>query len=802
MSSFLSELARSFRSLALTPGATFTAAMALGLAMAANGLVFSLVHGVLLRPLPYREPERLVMVWSTQAGRGAERSSVSAPDFIDFRDRTDAFESLAAMRLSSFAVGAAEPEQANGAMVSANFFDLLGLAPQLGRYFVSSEERAAQERLVVLSEPFWRRAFAGDPGVLGREVLIDGRARTVVGIAPAVLRLPGKVDLWLPASFEAAGAPRGGRYWLVVGRLRRGISLPAAQQQLHRVAESLAQEYPETHRGWSAAIVALHEQMIEPARPALRVLFAAVWTLLLIAGVNTANILLLRGLHRQGELALRVVLGGGAGDLARLLFCESLALALLAGLGGMVVETWGTQIVRRYAAGVFPRGDEVTIDSRVVLYNLGLVVLAGACCALLPLVHALRQRAGAVLQGDSRLAGRRLQGLVVVAQVGASLALLVTVLLLAKSFHRLRSTDPGFDTAGVVSAKLTLSASRYGEARTRGDYYSRVLEQVEALPGVESAALASELPLSGSTRTSSFSIEEAVPPQTGERPAADVHAVSPSYFAVMGIRLLDGRTFAAADAARQGVAVINRVAQRQFWPEGDPIGRRLSIGGPREDDLYGGPLSREILGVVADVRHHGLGEAARPQIYIPLEQDLPLAATLVVRSRAGFDRLAGPLRQAALAIDREQPLGTLQTLESLVSSSLQQRRLQLVLLGGFAALSLLLTASGIYAVMSYVALRRVREIGLRFALGAQRRAILALLLKQSLRLTLLGLVVGLALSWGSTRLLEHALYQVRPADLAVYLAATLLVLVTALLAVLVPASRALRVDPALALREP
>ncbi|HVT14751.1 MAG TPA: ABC transporter permease [Thermoanaerobaculia bacterium] len=797
-------LARGLRRLARAPGAVGTAVVTLGVAIGANVLLFAAVRGI-LHPVAYPDAQRLVVLWSTNPAQGIARSSISAADFHDVREAAHAFSAMAAMRRGTAVLERekGEAQEVSAAEVSASFFELLGTPPALGRYFKPEEVAAGGS--VVLGSRLWHSAFGGSGEIVGKTVRLDDRPVTVVGVAPPELVTPGGAEAWLATAFGREEGQRGGRSLTVLARLRPGRSESQAAGELRGVAAGLAKQFPDTNRGWSLGLTPLEEEVGGPQRSAVVVLFGAVWLFLAAACVNVASLLLARAVARDREMAIRLALGARRGHLVRWALGESGAVALAGGALGVLLSRWIPHLLALRAPRSLGRFAVAAAGWQEWAYSFGLLCVVAAGCGLLPALRALHlRRVWLQIERLRAEAGRvlgRFQRVLLVGQVAVTAPLVVGFLVLAQSFLRLDRIAPGFDARGVTVARINLSAERYAAAPRRADYVARAVEQVRRLPGVAVAGCAADLPLGGSIRTSSFVVQGAAPPPAGELPLADIHAVTPGYFAALRIAVLRGRLFAPAEvAAGHGVAVLNRTAERRFFGGEDPIGRHLAIGGWAEERLYGHPLDREIVGIVEDVRQRSLSEPPGPEIFVPVEQVVSPALFLLVRSAAGSAEVARSLRQVVSAVDRGVPVGAAVPLEQVVGRELEQARLQAALLGSFAALALLVAAAGIYAIVSDWTLRRRFEVGVRMALGADRAAILRWFLGRSLRLAACGVLLGGVLSSALLRLLAHTVFGIGTADGPVYVGAALVVLGAALAASLGPSLRSVRLDPVAVLR--
>ena len=799
MGTLVRETRHAVRMLLRQPGFTAVAIATMALGIGATTVIFTLVDAVLLRRLPFPEPERLVQVSETFRPAGlapdaaALTGSVSPANLRDWRDESDAFEGLAAYVPASVSLREADrPVRTPGAAVSGEFFAVLGAAPLYGRPLGRGDEDA---RVVVLGEALWRRSFGADPRVVGTGVAVDGLDHTVVGVMPAAVRLPAEAELWVPLTIDAARRDSRGNHFLrVVGRLRPGTDLSSAAQQMGTIAARIAAAHPDQQTGRGARLVPLHEQLVQGARPALRVFMGAVGLVLLICCFNVSNLLLARAAARQRETAVRVALGAGTLGLARQFVVEGLLLAGLGGVGGVLVAWGGLRFLLGAIGSLVPRAHEVQLDSRALLVALAAVTASGLAFGLAPLRRALRGDVNEALkQGARGSASATGSGLLVAGQVAITTVLLVGAGLLLRSVAGLLDVDSGVRTDGVTTARLTLPTARHRDPAAVGAFHARLRERVASLPGVEAAGVISLLPLQASGFNGAAVPEGRTYPR-GQEPLAEYRIVTPGYFEALGIPVLRGRGLTDADlGADAPIALVNETLAGAFWPGEDPIGRRLTIGGDT-------PLS--VVGVVRDVRQVALALDTRAEVYLPAQPGWVgnfRSASLVVRAREGVD-VSRALRGAVEAIDPELPLYDVKTMAEVVAGSIADRRLNLALVGGFAAVALLLAALGVYGVISYTVAQSTREIGIRMSLGAQRRDVFRLVVGQGALLAGVGLAAGLAGALALTRLMASLLFTVGARDPLTFAAAPLLLLLVALAACAVPALRATRVQPVTALR--
>lgn len=811
MSGFLQDLRFSLRALARNPGFTAVALLTLALGIGASTTIFSVVNTVLLRPLPYEGSERIVQLFERNLERGWIWYPVSPANFKDWRDGAQSFEGLAAYALYTDTgynlTGGAEPERVTTTAVTAGFFDVFGTPALLGRTFRPEEDEPGQGRVVVLSYGLWQRRFGGEEGILERTVTMDGDTYRVVGVMPPSFQFPKTTELWLPQSFtQEEWANRTVRTQHTVARLRPGVSLEQAQAEMATLTAALAGQYPDSNAGFSAVIYTLYERTVGQVRSYLVLLFAAVAGLLLIACANVANLLLARASARSGEFALRRSLGAGRLRLGRQLVTESVVLAFLGGLLGLLFAWFAGRWLVVVAPGHIPRIEELTIDGRVLTFALLASLVTGLLFGLAPAVSLTRGTLYALLKdggrggGTGSTAGLLRRG-VVVLEVAFALVLLVVAGLMMKSFLKAIEADLGFSPERVLTLQVALPESRYPEPARQVDFYRRVIEKVGALPQVQDAGATSWLPLASLGFNWDFFVEGDPPQSLEDVVVSGFRSVSPGYFEALGIPVTAGRGFTERDREDAApVVVINRTMARQFFADVEPIGQHLVMGSKLVGVFPGLPIVGEVVGVVGDVRQSELDLPPEPEMYVPMAQYNFPANYLVLRTAGEPGGVAEAVRQAVLEVDPGQPVFDVKTMETRLAETVSQPRLYALILTAFAAVALLLASVGIYGVMAYGVVQRRREIGMRLALGAQREQVLRLVVGQGLRLAALGLALGLVLVAVSTFLLRSLLFEFVPSDLSVIAGVTVVFAVVSVLATLVPALRASRVDPMVALR--
>jgi putative ABC transport system permease protein len=765
---------------------------------------------MLLSPLPYADPDRLVYVSSTQSLRDRDQMTVSFPDFREWSEQNRSFEGMSAFIEDTVVLtGADEPLQMQVARVTAGFFSVLGITPVRGRGFQPEEEQVGRHRVVVLSQGLWARQFGSDPSLVGREIALNGRPYTVVGIAPTKLQLPHPgVEAWVPLALGSGSEDRGTRFLTVIARLKSGQKLSQAGVEMRAIAAGLAKAYPEND-GIGAVVVPLADKLLGAFRPALWLLFGAVVFVLLIACANVANLLLARSASRRREIALRTALGAGRGRLMRQLLTESMLLALLGGALGTLLATWALQFLLALAPADIPRLTEAVIDGRVLAFTAGLSLLTGAIFGLLPAWQATSaDPSGALKDGIrgafSSLGGRRMLKLLVIGEVALSLMLLVGAGLLANSFERIRGIDPGFNPRHLLTVPLSISYSKYPEPRQRADFLQQVLNGIGSVPGVISVGATNDLPFASTEFNRYFMVPdidgETHPTWSDQAPMVAVFEISPDYFRAMGTPLRAGRFFDERDdAAAAPTVIVNEALARRYFPGGDPIGRRIRTGAPGNWLPW-----MTIVGVVGETRLEKLTQEPFAEVYTAHRQGVALGASgrvvLALRTTGDPASFAAAVKTQVQAVDRSQPLGNIRTMEDLLSRSLVQPRFQTILLGLLAILALVLAAIGIYGMLAYSVRVRTSEIGIRVALGARAEDILRLILGEGSVLILIGIGAGAMGALALSRLLSSFLYGVTATDPLTFLVVSMLLAGVGLLASYLPARRASKVDPMVALR--
>ena len=795
------------RMLAKNPAFTAIAVVALALGIGANTAIFSVVNAVLLRPLPFKHPEQLVMLWENAAHLGFPKDTPSPANFLDWQKQAQSFTGMAAMVERSFNLtGVGEPERLEGRRISANLFDLLGVPALLGRTFVADDDRPGSH-VVLLSHSLWQRRFGSDPGVIGRALTLNGESYTVVGVMPRFVQLPGYAtrsdQLWVPVAFPQEEASQRGNHFLeVIARLKAGITLKQAQTEMETIAARLAQQYPVYNTRRGAVVVPLHEQIVGDIRPALLVLLGAVGFVLLIACANVANLLLARAAVRQKEIALRLALGASRSRLTRQFLTESVLLAIFGAGLGLLLAFAGIRILGTFIPSSISQVQTISIDATVLIFTAGVAVLTGIAFGLAPAIHGSHLNLNDTLKESGRdsagaARGHRARGLLVIGEVAISFVLLIGAGLLINSFLHLRKLDPGFRADHLLTMKVDLSEVKYPDRDRRAAFFDEVTRRVRALPGVQSAAVANNLPLTYNGDSMTISIEGLADPPPGQQPDVIYRVIGPGYFATMGIQIVRGRDFTDHDKGdAKDVVVISEKTAQHFWPGQDPIGKRLKPGSSASTSPW-----REVIGVVKDVRQNDLIAPTKMEMYLNYRQlkNIP-ANALVVRTSIEPMSLAGSVRNAIWSVDKDQAVADIDTMDHIVAEAVARQRFSMVLLGFFAAVALLLASVGIYGVMSYSVAQRTREIGIRIALGARRADVLQMTVKAGLKLVGAGMLLGVAAAFILTRVMATLLYGISATDPITFAGISLVLLAVAIFASYVPALRATKVDPIVALR--
>jgi predicted permease len=812
METLFKDFRYGIRSLLKRPGFTSIAVITLALGIGANTAIFSVVDAVLLRPLPFHDPERLVTLWERNPKQGYEQNPPAAGNFADWRDQNRVFSQMAIYAPSRKFNLAVEdqPERIIGAAVSASLFELLGVNPVQGRVFSSAEEQPGRDQVVLISHDLWQRRFATDRNPVGKTITLDNKGYTIVGVMPEGFQFPGgsgtvlrtftapPAEVWVPLTLDAeALRQRSSHSLFAIGRLKPGITVEQAAAEMDVIQQRLEQQYPTFYVGSNVRLIPLAEQVVGPARRPILVLWGAVVFVLLIGCVNVANLLLSRSASRKKEIALRAALGAGRVRIIRQLLTESLLLSFAGGIAGALLAAWGVHVLSAIVPTNFPRREEISIDVSVLGFTLFISILTSVIFGLAPALQSTKVDLTEALKvggkGSGTGAGRqRLRGLLVMAETALALVLLIGAALMIQSFLRLQHVSPGFKTDHVLTMELSLPANKYPREQ-RPAFFHDLLERSRVLPGVQAVAAAKHLPLTGDNMNFAVNIEgRPFPP--GKSPGADCRFVTPEYFKALEIPLIKGRRFSDSDGPQApSVLLINEATVRRYFPNEDPLGKRLVLG------ING--FTGEIVGVVGDVKHTGLDEKTNEEVYAAYAQaPFWTDMTLIVRTADDPMGVAGAVSNEIRALDKQVPIARVRTMETIAAESVAQPRFRTLLLGLFGIAALVLAAVGIYGVMSYAVTQRTHEIGIRMALGAQVGDVRRLVIGNGMTLALIGVAMGLAGAFALTRLMGTLLFGVKPTDPPTFAAVSVGLIVVALLACYVPARRATKVDPLVALR--
>ncbi|HVG21090.1 MAG TPA: ABC transporter permease [Blastocatellia bacterium] len=806
METLYQDIRYGVRTLLKNPGFSAIAVLALALGIGANTAIFSVVNAVLLKPLPFADPDRLVLLWHSYPSLKLE-APVSGRGFIDYKEQTDIFEEAAvATGWNVNLTESGEPERIQGRAVSAGFFPTLKVEAARGRLFSPEDDQPEHDRVVVLTDGLWKRRFGSDPNIIGKTLTLNGNTFTVIGVLPANLQfdsLGQGVEIYTPVALTPQQRESRGNEWLLMlARLKPGVTLTEARTQLTTIAGRIMEQNPEAYPAdWGVTVQSLNERVVGDIRPHLLVLVGAVSFVLLIACANVANLLLARAASRQKEIAIRTALGASRSRLVRQLLTESMLLSIIGGALGLLLALWGVDLLVAVNRNNIPRAGEISIDPWVMGFTLLVSVLTGILFGLVPALQASKTGLNETLKegGRGTTGGRqrRLRAYLVVSEIALALVLLVGAGLMIKSFVRLLDVDPGFRTQNMLTMQVALPGTKYREPHQVRAFYQRALEQIKALPGVGAASAISNLPLSGSVSSGSFQIEGRPPLAPGEAsPHSDRRIITEDYFQTMGVPLMRGRYFTDQDSAdSKPVAIIDETMARLYWPDEDPIGKRLSWSSNN-----GNPVWAEIVGLVGAVRHIGLDAVVRGQLYIPHNQRPASAMYLVIRTSANPTGMVGAAKSAIQIVDKDQPVYNVKTMEEYLSGSVAKSRFTMLLFGVFGGVALVLAAVGLYGVMSYSVTQRTHEIGIRMALGAKQTDVVRLVVGQGMLLAVAGVGIGLGAAFALTRLMSSLLFGVSATDSTTFIAISLILTGVALAASFVPARRASKVDPMVALR--
>ena len=795
MRNFIQDLRYAVRMMAKRPGFTVIAALTLALGIGANTAIFSAVNAVLLKPLPFPESEQLVHLSETFKPDGF--GSVSVPNYEDWKNQNTVLAGMSAYSFTSFNLeGGETPQRIPGIRVSANYFDVLGVKPALGRAFLPGEDVAGQQQVVVIGDDLWRRNFAADPNIVNQTIAVNGQKYTVVGVMPRELSsLYRTVQMWSPLVFpEPDRTNRGDHKYLVIGRLKSGVTLTQAREQMNSIAQRLEEQYK---NGRGIRLTQIEELWVAGVRSPLIMMMVAVGFVLLIACTNVANLLLARATVRRREISIRIALGAGRGRLIQQFLTEGLLLSVIGGTMGVALAWWLMNVLGKLAFPFLPRSQEIRIDSRVLLFTLGVSILTSVVFGLIPSLQAGKTDVQDTLKEggnttSSGVVGGWLRPILVVVEVAAAVVLLIGAGLMIRSVMRIREVQPGLQPQNLLTAKISLPREKYKDTESANRFYDQVLERLNSLPGVESAAVISHLPIEEMGTNANVTVEgKTYPPN--ESPLVEFRAISENYFQTANIPLLRGRLFSKEDA-NQPVIVINEAMAKLIWPNEDAIGKRIGDG-----------AQLTVIGIVGNVKNYGLLRPPAPELYAPYPlktfwADMRWNMRLMVRSTIDDSNIAAAVRREVQAVDPAQPIYAVQTMNLVIENTVRDKSLNTTLLSVFASVSLLLAVIGVYGVMSYTVAQHTREIGIRMALGAQPGSILKLIVGRGLVLVSVGAVIGVLASFGLTRFIENMLFGVTPTDPLTFVMIVALLGLVALLACLIPAQRAMRVDPIVVLR--
>src|SRR5215217_74744 len=808
METLIKDIRYAVRGLVKRPGFTVIALMTLALGIGANTAIFSVVNAVLLRPLPFRDPEQLVIVWEDATFAGFPRNTPAPANYVDWKNQNQSFSDMAATAETSFNVtGDGDPERVTAHSVTGNFFPVLGVQPLLGRGFLPEEDRPGANKVVVLSYKLWQTRYGGDRQILNRDIQLNGEKYSVVGVMPASFQfLESEVRLWVPLALDQEQlANRGGHYLNVVARLKRGVATSQAQADMNAVMRRIATDHPgDTFEGKMGAVVMpIRDQLVGNSRGSLVVLLVAVVFVLLIACANVAGLLLARAVGRRREIALRMALGAGRPHIVRQLLTESLLLSLTAGVLGSLLAYWSFTFLQGLVPEEMMLSTSLKLDTRILLFTILISIVTGIIFGLVPALQAAKVDLNEALkQSNTRVTSTgRLRSSMIVFEVALSLVLLIGAGLLIQTLFQIFGQYSVLEPEKVLTMRTVLPREKYKEPQLRNNFYRQVLERIEHLPGVVSSGYSTSVPLSWKGGTSGFYPEGIKAPIPGMAYDANHRQVSTNYLQAMNIPLRQGRYFDSRDNAQSmPVAIINETMARQYWPGENALGRRFKIGDPDDPERQW----KEIVGIIADIRQMGIDEPVKAEMYFPYQQitDWPgyMPRDLAIRTTGDTSNLVGSVRQIIREVDPDQPVSNVATMAEVLGTEAAQRRMGMIMLVGFAALALLLASLGIYGVLAYFVTQHTNEIGVRQALGATPRNILLLVMKKGMGLTLVGVVIGLVASFALMRLMSSLLFGVTAADPLTFATVPFVLVMVALLACYIPARRATKVDPLVALR--
>ena len=799
METLLRDIRYGIRSLMKRPGFTVVALIALALGIGANTAIFSLVNAVLLRPLPFAEPDRLVWMWGN-IRNGGNHASVSPLDFLDYRKQNTTFEQFAAsftVPLPLNLTGNGEPERLTAAGVTGNYFQALGVKPALGRTFLLENETPGRDQVAVLSYGLWQKRFGGDPAILNKTVTLDGKTCEVLGVMPKDFSFPQSAELWIPLNFDISPGmkQRKAHFLRPIGKLKPGVTLAQAQADTDAIARRLEEQYPDTNTGWNLRLVSLREQLVGNTKETLFILFGAVGFVLLIACANVANLLLVRAAARQKEIALRTALGAGRLRIVRQMITESVMLALVGGTLGALLATWGVDLLVTLSADNIPPTAQVKIDWTVLAFTLLISLLTGVLFGLAPALRTMKVNLTESLKeggrgGSEGVERNRTRSVLVVLESAIAVVLLIGAGLLIRSLIQLQNTSPGFDAHNVLTLSVDLPREKYSTPDKAANFFEQLESRLGGLPGVDSVGLVSELPLSGQPNDMPYTVEGRPPVSIDQAYDDDFRRVNQKYFGALRIPLLRGRNFTEQEVRQSAkVLIISELLAQQVFPNEEPLGKRLV--------MTMGNQPFEIIGIVGDIRHRALESQPSAAMYMPTyETDM----NVVIRTQGDPTNLVASVRHEVQAIDPDQPVAAVKTMEQWLDASVAAPRYRTALLALFALLALVLASTGIYGVMSYSVTQRTHEIGVRMALGARQLDVLKLVVRQGMSLVLIGVGIGLLGAIALTRVMSTLLFGVTAKDPMTFAAVATLLAVVAFVACYIPARRATKVDPLVALR--
>ncbi len=804
METLFKDVRYGIRSLAKHPGFAAIAVITLALGIGANTAIFSVLNAVLLRPLPYPEPERLVRIWETNLARGSELEMTSLSNLLDWRRQNRSFQDVAAwQRLNSLALTSQSPAlELRSSIVSANYFSLLGVPAALGRTFSVEDSTSGHTRVTVISDELWRRQFGSNPQVSGTKIQLEREDFQIIGVMPRSFRSPaGEADLWLPMNFQPNDIDRGQTYLQVIGRLKPDFTLQQAQIEMDGIATQLAEQFPNSNRGRGIRLVSLVEQTVGSVRWALLIVLGAVGLVLLVACANVANLFLLKAAQRQHEIAIRAALGASSGRLVRQLLSEASIVALSGGVLGLFAAVWLLELLKAFAADQLPRLDEIGIDRPTLIFTMALSLLTGMLSGLAPALYICRPNLNDALRDSgsrTQIGSRRrnrLQSAFVVAQVAMTLVLLCGAGLLIRSFGQLVGVNPGFNADGLLVARIALG-DEYRQDNRQVNYFQELTNRLKNLPRVNEVGAATVLPMN------QFGIDFDVPyhraeqeePSPAAAPKAKFRAATPEYFRAMDIPLTRGRDFVQQDRHDSPrVVIVNQMLAERAWGTENPVGKQLRF-------FWADWQTYEVVAVIGNTKSYGLMENSQPELFVPQAQIPYTVMNVVIRTTGDPAAIAGEVRSAILELDPYRPPHSIVAMSDLIADSIARERFAMIWLGLLAAIALALASVGIFSVISHVTAQRTREVGIRLALGAQKSDVLSLVVQSGMTLTLIGVAIGLAGALALTRLIGSLLFGVTPADLTTFISASALLMLVAFLACYIPAWRATKVDPLTALR--